>query len=316
MLNPAVPSRETHIHIAGHRPRAVLDPWLCLQPSGPVLIQRLQPYVELWVVRELWNILDNSQYYQARPEALLSGPATTSTFDQLSPSELRRLLQHSTRTAELGSADGRTSDGSGQMVSYESLATSIHIWERIRASSDLAGLQLFWAGDSLAESLFPAGTAGRTQAAYESAARILDRALRPRTPIACGQRDAVALAIALGGIPILGVASRDATAARCPLHYEQLCASERLRISAAPEDALAATERALWWNMLCGANANPLIWNGLHLGLLHVHAPWLVDAFCYDDPDEPSDVAVDIDEERMGALDEVWERTVAYWQVL
>jgi hypothetical protein len=313
MLNPAIPSRETHIPIAVPRPRAVLDPWLCLQPTGPLLIQRLQPYVELWVVRELWNILDNSQYYQEQPEALLSAPAT---FDELSPLELTRLIPRSTRRSEAAFSEGDTTRGAGRLAPRESLATSIQTWERIRSSSDLAGLQLFWAGDSLAESLFPPGTASRTQAAYESAARILDRSLRPRTPIACGQRDAVALAVALGGAPILGLAGCDAAVANCPLHYDQLCAGDGLRISAAPEDALAATERGIWWNVLCGAHANPLIWNGLRLGLLHVHAPWLVDTLCDDESNDSTDVAVAIEVEGLGAWGDAWERTIAYWQVL
>lgn len=314
MINPQLPSRETHIKIESRRPRAVLDPWLCLQPAGPVLIQRLQPFVELWVVRELWNILDNSQLYQARPEALHAPSDEGPRFEDLSQLQLRMLLDKSlSNHSEVAVRSSDRLDASAQAI-----ANSIRVWERVRLSSDLAGLQLFWAGDSLAESLFPPGTPQRTQSAYERAARLLDRALSPKTPLACGQRDALALATALGGAPILALA--DTSDTQAPAHYAALQASAALRIEPVPQDALNATEQHLWWSLLCQANAAALLWQGLRVGLLHVHSPWLMDAFCEQDAEEPREPSLEepsFEElSDTSELEGLWGVTFAYWQAL
>ena len=55
------------------RPRCVIDPALALSPCGLLLYKNLGEAMELWVVRELWYILDNINLYLQRPELVVTG---------------------------------------------------------------------------------------------------------------------------------------------------------------------------------------------------------------------------------------------------
>ncbi|MDF5708725.1 MAG: hypothetical protein PUP90_13950 [Nostoc sp. S4] len=48
----------------------IIDPALALSVHGVPLIQQLGEVMELWVVRELWHILDNSNFYLHHPELI------------------------------------------------------------------------------------------------------------------------------------------------------------------------------------------------------------------------------------------------------
>lgn len=232
------------------KPRVVLDPWLCLQPTGPELVQRLQQVAELWLVRELWHILDNSVFFTQHPGALMArfpvGEANATEHASLPPS---------VDTAESAN-------------SWAWLGESLRVWDAIRLSRDLAGLKLFWLGDGLSESLLPDGISTAIHPTNEHLVESLDAALLPDSPLACGQRDAVALSVALGGAPILGVLD-DRNEAAAPCQWLRF-PSEATRTVA---DGYAEWERARWLNILGSSYCFPLLWGGLRLVVSNIHIP-------------------------------------------
>src|SRR5712692_3541937 len=153
--------------LSQRRRACVLDPALTLSRFGLLLVRRLGEVMELWMPREFWHILDNSQFYVRQPEALF----------YRSDDERRVAMR--------------------QALSRDEIALGMKEWERIRMENDLSGLKFFWIGDGLSESLVPPGTGADLVWRYESLARALDRRLAGSGPMACAARDAAALAAAL-----------------------------------------------------------------------------------------------------------------------
>src|SRR5262245_19038878 len=108
------------------RRACVLDTHLALSPYGLLLAQRLSSELDLWLVRELWQILDNTDYY-------------LSEADRLSSVGL---------TQELSTPLAGQSDA-------QNLRDALSQWEAARTETDLAGLNIHWIGDALCESLLP-----------------------------------------------------------------------------------------------------------------------------------------------------------------
>lgn len=235
------------------KPRVVLDPWLCLQPTGPELVQRLQQVAELWLVRELWHILDNSVYFTHHPSALM---------DRLPTGE----ANETERSSRAQSVDTEESTSS-----WAWLGESLRVWDAIRLSRDLAGLKLFWLGDGLSESLLPDGISTAIHPINEHLVETLDSVFQPDSPLACGQRDALALAAALGGAPILGVLD-DRTAVAEPCQWLRFPREATCTVA----DAYAQWERARWLEILGSCYCFPLLWGGLRLVVSNVHLPDLI----------------------------------------
>lgn len=250
--------------LGGRRPAAVLDPWLCLNRLGPALIQRLQRSVELWIVRELWHILDNSHFYSLSPDALIT------------PADPRDLLSEYQRAFVNEQLESETSDAplaTAVDLRRASLEVTLRAWERIRLSTDLAGLKLYWLGDGLCESLLPDGSSPSIHARHNQVVEALDRKLLPNSPVACGQRDALALALALGGVPVLSVIDADDAA---PSLCARLLENSGTPCQRAPDhDALVASQRSIWQTLLVNAHCASLVWSGLRLALVHVEFPEL-----------------------------------------
>ena len=104
----------------------VLDPILALSKYGPDITRQLSPMLNLWVSRELWNILNDTDFYLSNPTKLIPKNISHPLF------------------------------GSRYKLSLADLTQSLKIWEEIRSESDLNSLQFFWVGDSLRNSRFPA----------------------------------------------------------------------------------------------------------------------------------------------------------------
>ncbi|ESA38290.1 hypothetical protein N836_33210 [Leptolyngbya sp. Heron Island J] len=103
----------------------VIDPILALSKYGPDITRQLSSILNLWVSRELWNILNDTDFY-------------LNNLAKLVPQNVSHPLF-----------------GRGYTTSLAGLTQSLKIWEEIRSASDLNGLQFFWIGDSLKNSLFP-----------------------------------------------------------------------------------------------------------------------------------------------------------------
>ena len=79
------------------RRACVLDIQLALSTYGLLLAQRLSSELDLWLVRELWQILDNTGYYLSRPTSLAPrrpGDAQiTTNREDSADGGLRRILR-------------------------------------------------------------------------------------------------------------------------------------------------------------------------------------------------------------------------------
>jgi hypothetical protein len=254
---------ELSLSVSLRAPRLVLDPGLCLSSSGPLLVERLQSQAELWLPRELWRILDNSDYFSVRPEALAGGALS------LDAPEFELTMRRALCTRLRGSSEAEHEPVANRdpLVSTE-LSRTLEAWDAIRSATDLLGLRLFWLGDGLAESLVAPGYAEDLHGRFEALAERLDGLFTPSSPLACGQRDALALSIALGGVPILSsLESGGELPALCAL--AQSFATTEIDAS----DALAALEREQYRAALVRAQCAALSWSALPLVVVHVHAP-------------------------------------------
>ena len=69
----------------------VLDPALVLSPYG-LAVSRLCEVVDVWMVRELWHILDNTHFFMQRPALLVEAAARTPDTEAASQEALQALL--------------------------------------------------------------------------------------------------------------------------------------------------------------------------------------------------------------------------------
>lgn len=103
----------------------VIDPILALSKYGPDITRQLSPVLNLWVSRELWNILNDVDFYLNNLTKLFPKNVNHPLFER------------------------------GYATSLGDVTQSLKIWEEIRSESDLNSLQLFWVGDNLKNSLLP-----------------------------------------------------------------------------------------------------------------------------------------------------------------
>lgn len=252
----AAAAPELSVSVAHRRPKLVLDPWLCLSAYGPALVQRLQAHAELWLVREFWHILDNSHYFMQHPTSLL-----TESAGSPSPNEYRALFGRAAEEQLLAPV------AAAARPSALELRRSLEFWDGLRLSSDLLGLRLFWLGDGLSESLIPEGSPPQLHPLHERFVEWLDARLAPRSPLQCAQRDAVALSMALGDVPILSLAE----AGEPGLELQRFLDESQVECKRIDDqDALLELERETWRALLVRANCASLVWSGLNLALFHV----------------------------------------------
>jgi hypothetical protein len=229
----------------------VLDPALVLSPYG-LAVSRLGEFIDAWVVRELWHILDNTHFFTQRPALLVEAAARTPDTEAASQEALQALLD----------------------------------WEQWRLENDQASLKLFWVGDSLLGSLLPASVDASVIWRYETLARALER--QTDCPEATDQvlvpafRDAVALAAALRSSFILArlplaVAPDSPAQPHCPPPVPPLCqALVQWGVPCtwlADHDPLVHIEREYVQRLFVSAGLCPLLWAGLRLAVVHLWVP-------------------------------------------
>ena len=276
------------------RRACVLDTHLALSPYGLLLAQRLSSELDLWLVRELWQILDNTQYYLSEPDQLR--PATSGAAAVAAPPTL---------------ADRHT------------LRDTLTQWEVARTETDLAGLKIHWIGDALSESMLPARVDAHLVARFETLARSLDRRVpRPSDDRAAVLvdciRDAVALTAAL--MPYRGFILTSRTGSDgAGLDEPELCDHLKrwgLRCSRLGTGAASQLETDLMLPMFARAGVAELMWAGLRLAAVHVLAPKAVmvprpgshhDSLDDDLEPSPDDAADGVD---------WWEGAVSFWYPL
>jgi hypothetical protein len=160
------------VTITQRRWACVLDPTLALSHFGLPLVKRLGDVMEVWVVRELWHILDNTHFYQQQPETLLQ-----------------------TKAAQERQRAGRNDP--------EEITRALREWEQMRVDTDVLRHKFYWIGDGLAESYLPPDRDTDIIWRYESLSASLDRRIDSNVTLASAFRDAAALSAALDSALIL-----------------------------------------------------------------------------------------------------------------
>lgn len=237
------------VTLSQRRWRCVLDPMLALTPHGLMLAKQLGDLLELWVVRELWQILDNTHFYLQNPEYLQPSKVSSPTLG-------KSLRSASTHIEE----------------------QSLYDWEEVRLESDLAGLNLYWIGDAIGQSLLPETVNKDIVEQFEALAQSLDNQyqsdIEMNRPLHSVFRDMAAATAALDSAFILTIAPlAELEEAPEPL----ICTMLRqwgLRCEEIDgSDRFAAIEREHLQALIAHAGLSKLVWSGARLALLHLMLP-------------------------------------------
>ena len=223
-----------------------LDPALALSPYGVLLVEKLGQEMEIWLGRELWNILNNTNFYLQQPELIMPKTASKKRFDE------------------------------GKPVLEETLL-SLRAWERLRRKTDLAGLNLFWLGDSLKESLLPKSSTLEIFGRWEFLAHLLDHHSEPFEPdsvLTLAFRDTATLAASLGSAFVMTYQSPGDLDNNVPPDICQALKDWGISCQAlAPDDPIVIRERSYLRQVMIDAGLAKLLWADLHLVVLHLVVP-------------------------------------------
>lgn len=224
-----------------------LDPALALSPFGVLLVEKLGKEIEIWLGREFWNILNNIDFYLQQPELVIPKRITSRKIDE------------------------------GRPVLEETLL-SLRAWERLRRKTDLAGLNLFWLGDSLKESFLPKSRTLEIFGRWEFLAHLLESSSEalesPDSVLSLAFRDTTALAASLGSAFILTYQLPVDLVNNVPPDICQ--ALEDLGIpcqALMPIDPIVMRERNYLRQLMIRAGMAKLLWADLHLAVLHLVVP-------------------------------------------
>ncbi|HEY9645280.1 MAG TPA: hypothetical protein V6C88_02865 [Chroococcidiopsis sp.] len=224
----------------------VLDPTLVLSDYGLPLVKQLGEWLELWVVREFWHMIDNPQIYLQQPEQL---------FSQLYPETSTTLQRHRS----------------------QQVIRNLREWENLRVNSDRSTWNIHFLADVIGESLVPPGTDANFIWRWESLAQGLDSYLDQRLSrsetLILAFRDLAALAAAR---PACILTHRSTEAAQLndpPAICETLKKWNIVCHEVNARDAIAEAERTYLRNLLVHAGLSKLLWSGLNLVVLHLMVP-------------------------------------------
>jgi hypothetical protein len=250
----SLPGPPSSFSVAVHTKRraCVLDTQVALSPFGLLLAQRLSAEFDLWLARELWQILDNTQFYLAQPERLLP------------------FVPDGQASLPLEPADG------------DLLRDTLRQWEAARTAHDLTGLRIYWIGDALGESLLSPGADPDLVSRFEILASSLHARARLRAREEDGVlvdcfRDAVALAATLVSYRpfILTCLTQDISGIGGggePLLCSYL-RQWRIGCEHVDKTKTADMERDGLVSLIAKAGAGELLWTGLNLAVIHVLVP-------------------------------------------
>lgn len=147
----------------------VLDPAIALSHYGVLIAEGMSKEIELWVVQELWNIINDADFYSARTELI-----TPQTAAEKNPAVAAEVVW------------------------------SLREWEKTKQGKDLAKLGMYWLGDNLQESLMPKDKSVDFFRQWQASASALDRYNQQTQPdnnnnniLNLAFRDTIALAASL-----------------------------------------------------------------------------------------------------------------------
>jgi hypothetical protein len=212
------------------------------------LVKQLGEVIESWVARELWHILNNLNCYLQQPELVIPKSITS---------------------------ERKTDE---QRVTLEQKLQSLREWKKVRLETDLAGLNLFWIGDSLSESFIPKGKNLDIFWRWESFASSLDERVDQsqiaNSVLTLAVRDTAALAASLESAFILTYQNSEDFATNLPPDICKALESWGIPCQVlTPQDSIVAMERNYLHQLLISAGVAKLLWTELHLAVLHLVVP-------------------------------------------
>lgn len=259
----------------------ILDMRLALDRRGPMFALRLAEELRVFLVPSLWQVLDNTTFYDRHPGRLYGDPLDCG---ESSPGAVAPVL-----------------DNGGALTQ----------WETARLELGLSALRVYWAGDAVHESSLPKdvdpGVVTRFERLAETLSRRMTNAhpdLETGWPLLEGARDASALAMALARYrPVIFTLGGDGEPAlihllrSCNIHCQALDTGQALH------------QRNYLAPLLARCGGLELTWAGLPIVAVHLVAPA---AFLM------SPVSEDVDEPTvLGQIDTDWlQGATAHWYPL
>ena len=237
------------VTLSAEKRSCVLDASLALSRYGLLLAKRLGDEFNLWLVRELWHILDNTHTFRMHPELLVPGTGSP-----------------------------------GEHIDLDGLSQ----WEKVRYEKDLAGLKVCWLSDQIGDSLLPSGIDPDIFSRYEVLAASLEaRKSRDKSNgnneenvLAACFRDAAALSVALTQYKsfILSLTRPRGKKPKAPSFADEpfLCAAlKKWGIKSQP--VCVAKQAQLEWEfiapILSRTGISELMWAGMNPVAVHIFAP-------------------------------------------
>jgi hypothetical protein len=228
------------ISLQQRRWACVLDPLLALSEYGLPIVKQLGESMELWVVREFWNMIDSSQLYQQQPETLQQdfAPAGATLY----PQQILRSLQE---------------------------------WDRLRTMSDRNSWHVHFLADVIGESCLPSGVDSDLIWRWESLAQSLDTHLRPKedNALTLAVRDLAALAAARPACILTYRLPAEAVSNLPPKICSTLDAWGIRCQEVSEADAIANIERDYMRQLIVHTGLSKLLWAGINLIVLHLMVP-------------------------------------------
>ena len=117
----------------------VLDPAIALSHNGVLIAESISKEIDLWVVQELWNMVNDAEFYFNRTELIIP---STIAFNEAARAEV---------------------------------VWSLKEWSKAKQEKDLSKLGMYWLGDNLQESLLPKDKSVELYQQWEASASALDR---------------------------------------------------------------------------------------------------------------------------------------------
>jgi hypothetical protein len=218
----------------------VLDPALALSNYGLPLVKQLGELMELWIVRELWHILDNPRFYLNQPELVTSRSDSSLAVQPQLPSP--QVIQ------------------------------ALKEWERLRTMTDRNSWNVHFLADVMGDSCVPIGIDNDILWRWESLAQSLDmhfdNQISKADTLTLAYRDLAALAAARPAC-ILTQYHNDVAPAICQTLEQWGIPCAQVQGS----DTIVDIEREQFRNLFVHAGLSKFIWAGLNLAVVHLVVP-------------------------------------------
>lgn len=262
----------------------ILDVRLALARLGPMLALRLAEELPVCLVPTLWDVLDNTVYFDADPDALYADPLVPEGYP--------------------AGCFGRP---------------ALAQWERARTEVGLSAQGIYWAAEALPQSSLPRAVDPGVVRRFDAFGQGLERRLQgarpdlkeaPPRPLLEGSIGALALAAAMTRYRplILSLAAPEGEGPPPLCRLLALCGIPSRRL----EPGQSRETRRVLAPLLARAGILDLIWAGLPLMILHLVVPGGLALGPAVDGADDGDL-LDADAAEVG---DGWQDATAFWYPL